>query len=208
MLDICEVLNTLSMQRPLFHSEADFQHAFAWELQHRLPGAAIRLELPIRVAGKAIHIDIWLVQNQLVLAIELKYKTRKFAVQMTDEEYTLTNHSAQDFGRYDFIKDIERLERITATQSTITGYAVLLTNDSSYWTRQRDPSPVDAAFRLEENRILTGELRWDTVASPGTTRGRESPLALRGKYEVHWYPYSQFGTANYHAFRYTVVCIR
>lgn len=207
MFDIHEVLTTLAVQRPLYHSEADFQHAFAWEVQRRLPAAAIRLELPVRVESKAIHLDIWVVHNQQVLAIELKYKTRALALQVAGEEYALTNHSAQDIGRYDFIKDIERLERITARQPSITGYAVLLTNDSSYWTTQRNHLPIDAAFRLQEDRTLGGELQWDVAASAGTKRGREATLALRGQYIIRWHPYSQLNTSRYNAFRYVVVCV-
>ena len=33
----------LARMRPLFHSEADFQHAFAWQLRSAHPDARIRL---------------------------------------------------------------------------------------------------------------------------------------------------------------------
>lgn len=37
--------------RPVFHSEADFQYAFAWELQRTSPSVQIRLEtLPVRAS--------------------------------------------------------------------------------------------------------------------------------------------------------------
>jgi hypothetical protein len=39
-----DVLAELSGQRPIFHSEADFQLAFAWTIQTRHPVAKIRLE--------------------------------------------------------------------------------------------------------------------------------------------------------------------
>jgi len=35
---------SLATRRPVFHSEANFQHAFAWELQRRHEEARIRLE--------------------------------------------------------------------------------------------------------------------------------------------------------------------
>ena len=37
MVNIIHVLNQLSKNRKVFHSEADFQHAFAWELQNQYP---------------------------------------------------------------------------------------------------------------------------------------------------------------------------
>lgn len=30
-VDVAVLLRTLALQRPVYHSEADFQHAFAWE---------------------------------------------------------------------------------------------------------------------------------------------------------------------------------
>src|SRR5664280_2719473 len=37
-------MTALAVGRPVFHSEADIQHAFAWELQRTHPAARIRLE--------------------------------------------------------------------------------------------------------------------------------------------------------------------
>ncbi len=45
------------------------------------------------------------------LAIELKYKTRHLLGIVGGEIYDLGDQAAQDLGRYDFFKDIERLER-------------------------------------------------------------------------------------------------
>jgi len=73
---ISEAISTLAMHRPLFHSEADFQHALAWELHHRLPDTRIRLELPVLHNHKLLHVDIWIVHEKQTIAIELKYKTR------------------------------------------------------------------------------------------------------------------------------------
>jgi len=39
LLDPNQVLQTLALKRPIFHSEADFQHAFAWEIQTANPTA-------------------------------------------------------------------------------------------------------------------------------------------------------------------------
>ncbi len=50
-LDIHGALGRLSAVRPIFHSEADFQHALAWTIQLQHPDATIRLEIrPERVA--------------------------------------------------------------------------------------------------------------------------------------------------------------
>ena len=44
VFDVEAVLASLAAKRPVFHSEADFQFAFAWESQKRYPGLKVRLE--------------------------------------------------------------------------------------------------------------------------------------------------------------------
>lgn len=205
MITITEVLTTLAAQRPIFHSEADFQHAFAWEIHRRLPDGSIRLERPFAPLNNQLHLDIWAAQENTILAVELKYKTRALSVQLGDERFTLKNQSAQDIGRYDFIKDIQRLEQIISSRENIIGYAILLTNDSAYWTRSRVSRPVDADFRLQEGRILHGTLSWGEGASEGTKRTREKSLELGGTYKVHWEDYSRPSTEGYGTFRYLAI---
>ncbi|MBI3914108.1 MAG: hypothetical protein HY327_07980 [Chloroflexi bacterium] len=112
MSPIAESLNTLSKYRPVFHSEADFQHAFAWEIHQRFPTASIRLERPFLSGNNQLHLDILVIREADILAIELKYKTRGLSLRLGDEQFALKDQSAQDLGRYDFIKDIQRLEQI------------------------------------------------------------------------------------------------
>ena len=112
MIDLANSLRALATDRPLFHSEADFQHALAWQIHQQLPAAAIRLELPVAVEDDRFHVDIWVVQGGYSLAIELKYKVRALTLHLGQEKYELKSQSAQDLGRYDFVKDICRLEQI------------------------------------------------------------------------------------------------
>ncbi len=133
VLEISEVLSSLAKQRPVFHSEADFQHAFAWEIHQRLPSdALVRLELPVQVRQQFLHIDVWVVYQNATLSVELKYKTRRLTVHIGNEQYRLKDQSAQDISRYDFLKDVQRLEQVVAVHPNSIGYAVLLTNDSAY----------------------------------------------------------------------------
>ena len=73
MLDIHNLMVDLSKQRPIFHSEADFQHALAWQIHETMPNCEIRLEMPYRVSQGNWHLDIWL--QTMEIAIELKYRT-------------------------------------------------------------------------------------------------------------------------------------
>jgi hypothetical protein len=88
---------------------------------------------PVKLSrvGKPFHVDIWVERNGEVLAIELKYKTKALQTSERGEEFVLQNHSAQDIARYDFIKDVWRVETIVANYTHASGYAILLTNDPS-----------------------------------------------------------------------------
>jgi hypothetical protein len=44
VVDLRDTLALLSQQRPIFHSEADFQHALAWRFHQTDETARIRLE--------------------------------------------------------------------------------------------------------------------------------------------------------------------
>lgn len=205
MVNVGEVMTALARGRPVFHSEADFQHAFAWELHCRLPDASVRLELPLRFPDRKLHLDIYATLGQTILAVELKYKARPLHLEVNGEAFHLTSQAAQDLGRYDFIKDIHRLEQVTDGALSAIGYAILLTNDPSYWKLPTRHGPVDEAFRLGEGRVLTGALTWGAGASEGTTKGREAPLALRGRYRLQWADYSCPTQAKYGKFRYLAV---
>lgn len=203
--DIHSVMKVLAAQRKVFHSEADFQHAFAWELHLRQPNASIRLEKPLRTAGKSLHLDFLIEHAGKSVAVELKYKTRSLKLSLDGEDFHLSSHSAQDLGRYDFIKDICRLEEITSTISDCEGWAIMLTNDSAYWKTPLNTETVDAAFRLTEGRILNGDLAWTDQASAGTKKNRESDLSVSGKYKLAWEDYSSVTSQSYSDFRYLAV---
>jgi hypothetical protein len=49
---------------------------------------------------------------------------------------------------------------------------------------------VDAAFDIAEARELAGMLQWAARAGAGTTRGRNEPLQLMGRYPLAWRDYS------------------
>ncbi len=86
--------------------------------------------------------------------------------------------------RYDFVKDIARLELLRAEDAADDGFAIALTNDPNYWPGGDRERVADAAFRLGEGRALEGALQWAAHTGAGTMRGRESVIALAGRYEI------------------------
>jgi hypothetical protein len=184
------VMRKLAQTRPVFHSEADFQHALAWELHAAVPGAQVRLEY--RVPGvERVYVDIWLQTADGPTAIELKYMTRRLSVAIAGESFDLSQHSAHPPRRYDVVKDVARLERVVTATPRAGATAILLTNDEAYWTPPRPGQQIDAAFRVHEGRLLQGTLAWTAAAGAGTIVGRTEPLALRGTYRAHWEDYSE-----------------
>lgn len=162
----------------------------------------VRLEYPV-FTDRWIYLDLWLHAFDLQLAVELKYKTRKLEIAHNNERFQLKNQGAQDLGRYDFLKDVARLEQVAGTNSDVQGYAVLLTNDPSYWGTGR-AGTVDTNFRLHPERSVTGEMAWLPHASDGTMRNRMEAIRLLRDYTVEWHPYSKLSPNRGGEFRYIV----
>ena len=102
------------------------------------------------------------------------------------------------------MKDVERLERFCAGDRADIGYAVVLSNDPQVWSPGRAGS-IDEAFRMHDGAMLSGAIGWAPHAGPGTTRGREKPIDLRGTYSVGWLPYPSTNADLHRAFKYLVV---
>jgi hypothetical protein len=199
MFEIHSLLARLASRREIFHSEADFRHAFAWLIHEAMPDSQIRLEAPLEAAGERLYLDIWLPTEGV--AIELKYPTKKLELVRNGEYFALRDQRAQDTRRYDFLKDVQRLEQVTAKGGHgKVGFAVLLTNDPLSWAQPRREATVDSAFRIHEGRIVNGELMWAPQASPGTTQHRDFPIHLEGGYVLSWQSYSRIDSANFGAF--------
>ena len=207
MVSIEALLATLAGSRRVFHSEADFQHALAWQIHEAMPESQVRLEVDVmQVEHRRRFLDIWLPVEGV--AIELKYKTRGLELEQDNESFALRDQSAQDQGRYDFLRDIQRLELMRSKlEQCKAGYAVLLTNDSSYWKAPTDKDTVDADFRVYEGREVSGALAWSDRASSGTVGGRKSPIQIRGSYRLRWQEYSSFPGKSYGSFRYLAVSV-
>lgn len=195
----------MATRRPLFHSEADFQHLFAWELHVELPEAHIRLERPFETTLGLLHLDVITEIETRLHIVELKYKTRGTATHVGSELYQLQNHGAQPLGRYDMLKDIVRLEAIVQKPGASVAHAILLTNDSAYWAKPRTMADTSAGSSLHDGRLLSGRLDWSSSASPGTKRGRKEAIQVSGRYLLQWRDYSTIEARSYPRFRYLAI---
>ncbi len=196
-MNLKAVLESLARKRPIFHNEADFQHALAWELREKYD-CKIRLEKRIDIdPQKRSYLDIWVEHNDRRIAIELKYKMRAVEYIHEGETFTLLNQGAQDIGRYDVIKDLQRLEQMVKYQIVDEGHLIFLTNDLSYHCNPgMEKSTADRDFRVHEGRVISGSLAWHESTGAGTMKGREEPIFLEGKYKLSWQEYSQLDTSG------------
>ncbi len=186
-----EAMSELSRQRPVFHSEADFQHAFAQLLEKMHPNLSVRLEIPYRSIGSTepdsrTVVDLYCHDRGrgASTAIEFKYKTRRWSGIVDGENIQLLYQSAEDLGRKHFVNDITRLERWFDAEGG-TAFAILLTNEGGYWSAPKGLRiPNDAAFRIHEGVELAGELMWANNATSKSNR------TLGGKFPMRWVDYS------------------
>ena len=130
-MNIRRVLEELKKERKVFHSEDDFKFALAWKIKEVYANAKVRLEYsPEKIPN--MHTDIMVFYNGSSYPIELKYKTSKLNVAIDDESYILKNHYAQDGGRYDYLRDIHRLEILRDNFDNYrAGYAIIISNDQT-----------------------------------------------------------------------------
>ena len=198
-LPISSIMETLAHKRPVFHSEADFQLAFAWEIKARVPACEIRLEYA--VPGLGYHLDVLVWLDAQMIPIELKYKTLRSQFAVNGEMFALKGHGAQDIGRYDIVKDIARIEQIVHELHCPAGYTVSLTNDPSYWIPANRATIADE-LRLTEGRLLTGELGWAAHAGAARMKGREQRLPLDGPFRLPPVDYPALLAARNRLFRY------
>ena len=137
-----------------------------------------------------MRIDIVVRRGDEYVPIELKYVTKKvirdymrFGILVKGMEI-LKNQAAQDIRRYDFWKDVRRIELIKRIFPTVrNGLAVFLTNDPSYL---KDPKvdSVCAPFSMSGNREI-GRGKMDWQGSPATAKNHK-PFQLDGFYRLEW----------------------
>lgn len=180
-------MRALADERPVFHSEADFQHALAWEIREQHPDLGVRLEYPVPLEGERGNIDIWLWDTDGAAAIEVKCWTRRGEMTINGERFHFKD-GARNLERYEFWKDVTRTERLFSQACISAGYVLSVSGDYGHWEPSR-PGNKDAAFHIFEGRGVEGTLSWRDDAKVGTEW--EAPLKLRGRYRTQWRDYSK-----------------
>ncbi|MCK5929053.1 MAG: hypothetical protein KAG80_12735 [Nocardioides sp.] len=205
VVDPRALLRALARRRPVLHSEADFQHEYAWEARTMDPELRIRLETHPE-PGMRLDLMLSRVAEGRHTAVELKYLTAGWTGSVASEHFELKNQGAQDVRAYDVVKDIHRLERLVERHQDWTGLLVALTNDPSYWRPATHGRPTNAdAFRIYDGVTLSGSRAWGPQTGRGTMHRREAPIDLRGSYLLDWQDYAKVDNSPRGTFQVLVV---
>lgn len=197
---LIKTMNNLSIKRPVFHSEADFQFSLGWELKVNESNFDIIMERPFQFKNidysQKIELDILVKNNNDIFGIELKYVTEKFIDTINSERFNLKDHAATNLRRYDFYKDISRLELLKENNEIKKGYVIFLTNVLSY---KKHTNGMGGNFNFSDNyNILPSEYSW--LKSPNINsigKQRNSSLIIKNNYQCIWEEYSSKYKFNY-----------
>ncbi len=187
-------INGLKEKRPIFHSEADFQHSLAVKIKEESKEENLEVRLERRVSSDKKdknYVDIVLLNEDYEIFIELKYKTKlpknKKNFKVKEEKFLISNQGAQDLGRYHFFSDIKDLENIKLKGKQKKAFAIFLTNDSLYWEGSRKGNIAENFEIKHERQINPGHFDWKKYKK--WTDSYKS-INLKGIYKFKWEDYS------------------
>lgn len=149
-----DISNFLNGNSELLFNERDFQMHLATYLRDTKKYEDVDVEyyvpyeeLENYIWKNELRIDIVVRKGQEYLPIELKYKTKSVKQKISrfgkelEECEVMKNQGAQDLGKYNFWKDVRRVELVCKRFKNIkNGLAVFLTNDNAYLKAGRNDS--------------------------------------------------------------------
>ena len=196
-LDLDIILTELAVKRPVFQNEGDFQFELAWKIKTKFPNWRIRFEKNLTdLDNEKRRMDLW-IEGDNTYALELKYPTRTLSHEVNNEIFKLRNHSAEDYSRYAFLNDIQRMEEVVSNNTDVKGYAILITNNMSIGVPPTKDDVADFQFRIHEGRIINNEkLDWIRKEGGQSYGHMETPIKLRGTYKFNWKDYSELKNKN------------
>jgi hypothetical protein len=174
-MNIKKIIHELSLKKPTFSSERDFQFHLAQQIYKYYETIELERRFDFEDNTRAT-IDIIVSIKDTMYPIELKYKKKE--------------QGAQDNGRYLFLKDISRIERFIEQYEPEIGYAIILTDEHLYWDKTAQ-NTANREFHIYEGRNLEGIMRWQKDSSALKKKELKTPVSLKGKYKVKWTNYSK-----------------
>ncbi len=137
-----------------------------------------------------LRMDVLVRKGKEYLPIELKYKTKtvrkkllRFGEQVAKEIEVMKYQGAQDIGKYDFWKDVRRIEIVRKRFKAIkNGLAVFVTNDNSYLQVGREASN-HIKFNMAEG-VHGRDKQW--LDKESTCCKTHPDFEVDQEYSIHW----------------------
>lgn len=147
-------------------------------------------ELNGYIWNNELRMDVLVRKGKEFLPIELKYKTKavhkkllRFGESVAEEVEVMKNHGAQDLGKYDFWKDVRRIEIVRNRFGSIkNGLAVFVTNDPMYLQHGREKSN-HIKFSMDEGSHGK-EKHW--LDKESTCCRTHPNFEVEKEYSIHW----------------------
>ena len=136
------------------------------------------------------YIDLVVTKDGEYIPIELKYKTKvvqaqinRFGLPTRSAIDVVKTHSAQDLGRYDFWKDVRRVELLKkAFSKTVKhGFCIFVTNDPAYMNQPRNRANY-TNFSMEPGQHGP-DMKW--LRKGGVSQNRPN-FMLDCPYTIDW----------------------
>lgn len=192
-----DIASFITSRRELMFNELDFQLRLALALlkSGRYDDIDVEYSLPRSIIAdydwdSSLRIDLVASRAGEYCPVELKHPTRAVNRPITrfgrdfPGETVMKNQGAQDLVRYNFWKDVRRLELLRRIFPAVSGgVAVMLTNDSSY-TRPPRPASKCAPFSMHPGHSVGGGTV-DWFGTPAVI-ATHPPFTLDGTYSLTW----------------------
>lgn len=203
---LSNLLAQMAVDRPVFHSEADFQHELALRISH--VGYRVRLEVPMNIqineTAVRAQLDLLVIGAQTQrTAIELKYVTAEKSVVYDGEIFSLSNNWGTNLSRFDGWADFQRVGAFVAAGHADNGLTVFLTNKKDAWSVDASlTANLGQQFSMHESRIVEANtvMNWVGNATSGSVSSKRlppySPVNVHQQAECLWRNYSNFPGPN------------
>ena len=157
-------------------------------------------ELQLRIAQFLLNTGCYSSVDGDFVPIELKFKTTKLSQNAALPRFgnpnlnvNLTNQSAQDLGRYDFWRDVKRLEEVKNLFPAVKGgIALFVTNDISY---TKDPHATSNTHNFSLCHGITWRVKNWQNNQTATAKGQPD-IALNGQYPIRPWTIANIGQLN------------
>jgi len=170
MEKVLNALKELAKKRPIFHSEEELQNNFGKTILMLYPDSLFKLSrrIDLGLDYPKSKYDLWVELDGVKFLVNIKYVTSAYK----DNEFTLLDQGYEETQIFDFLKDVERLEKLA--KDGVFGFNIFLTNCSKYWKN------LENDFNIAENTELKGSITW-----------KNQYLDLKKDYSCIWIDYSK-----------------